>query len=918
MQQHKQQQIQTTADYRNMAPPNLCGLWQIVKCGQPSAADCSCGKKYGIEGTTFQLSDTGDVSWKPSEGAKANPILNCDTYEIYNPSHHSAVIQFGAHIGHVIEFKMEGFEPPFDHMTLRNDLWCCLQCKRIPAEELEPLLDASFSLLPALEDGYFSDISIPAISGKQFPVHSCILSLSLPDVDWSQTNTPLSGLPEDVLCAILHYLYAECLPDNLNEKCARQIITLMSEIQSPSLSKLINMCELYLKHMSLSKEIIDLTEDIHACGNQIIEHFSGTKTSSSQGLDSLKSNPSKLCYVLKQCIRECAVGLGKYAVLCHLITARKKELTPGEQIEIIQYAKSRLPVFLKQVHQLMKAVKSNFHGMTSMQRFDIATYVVPQIESVLDIVSAIALDVKTAMEAIINDKCPNVQPLHPPHKSTHCSDDVLSTTLNAILNLKEMSKLRRFHQWMTYSLAWLLQRRENFNDMSSVNKVRSVARNLDQIMEELPVFLLRVQDVDDKLDWREFKFIFKIAASKTSGWIDVMLSHKELLQDVFDQISNLVQREEFTKSLVTLGLIDSSQNACSSQYPENTESINMFAGQAASSECGQTEGKLNLLQSVCTSPSAQKSYISKQMLPLLSSGQGCDMVFEVISTKDVESNGDQPTDTDSHNSSTEPKHEVHILKAHRVIVAARCDWFRRALLSGMRETIDRKILVHDTNPALFSVFLEYLYSGCINIKALSVDQLADLMMLSDRYEVDTLKQVCEYVLKGHVDSESVLYFLSLADQFNAKTLKEECLTFASHNPGIMDHDLFEELPQHLQSEVYDLIIWVKPSIAEPPEPSEPRVKFSSPDLSCSSSLEDLEDLMANIRTGTTQANRSISDSLEELPLAQDSSRLERCLADLYDIVGDDAPRHELAQIAMAADYDVNRAANFYFEQKKQS
>lgn len=39
-------------------------------------------------------------------------------------------------------------------------------------------------------------------------------------------------------------------------------------------------------------------------------------------------------------------------------------------------------------------------------------------------------------------------------------------------------------------------------------------------------------------------------------------------------------------------------------------------------------------------------------------------------------------------------------------------------------------------------------------------------------------------------------------------------------------------------------------MAEPPEPPEPRVKFSSPDpdLSCSSSLEDLEDLMANLRT----------------------------------------------------------------------
>lgn len=33
--------------------------------------------------------------------------------------------------------------------------------------------------------------------------------------------------------------------------------------------------------------------------------------------------------------------------------------------------------------------------------------------------------------------------------------------------------------------------------------------------------------------------------------------------------------------------------------------------------------------------------------------------------------------------------EICLLKAHRVIVAARCDWFRRALLSGMREAIDR-------------------------------------------------------------------------------------------------------------------------------------------------------------------------------------------------------------------------------------
>lgn len=64
-----------------------------------------------------------------------------------------------------------------------------------------------------------------------------------------------------------------------------------------------------------------------------------------------------------------------------------------------------------------------------------------------------------------------------------------------------------------------------------------------------------------------------------SGWVDVMLSHKELLQDVLDQISNLVQREEFTKSLVALGLVDPFQQGQSNQYAENAESRSVFPDQ---------------------------------------------------------------------------------------------------------------------------------------------------------------------------------------------------------------------------------------------------------------------------------------------------------------------------------------------------
>lgn len=44
-------------------------------------------------------------------------------------------------------------------------------------------------------------------------------------------------------------------------------------------------------------------------------------------------------------------------------------------------------------------------------------------------------------------------------------------------------------------------------------------------------------------------------------------------------------------------------------------------------------------------------------------------------------------------STQEQDVEVHLIRAHRIIIASRCDWFRRALLSGMREAIDKLVLL---------------------------------------------------------------------------------------------------------------------------------------------------------------------------------------------------------------------------------
>lgn len=124
-----------------------------------------------------------------------------------------------------------------------------LYCKRVKEDPSDQDSSIPFSLLPALEDGYFSDIKIIAYNNKEFKVHSCIVQLHGRDIEWQSKPPPFTGLPEDVLGTILHFLYAECLPQSLDEDTAREVIAAVAPYQC--LSKLINMCNIYLKNLEL-------------------------------------------------------------------------------------------------------------------------------------------------------------------------------------------------------------------------------------------------------------------------------------------------------------------------------------------------------------------------------------------------------------------------------------------------------------------------------------------------------------------------------------------------------------------------------------------------------------------------------------------------------------------------------------------
>lgn len=71
----------------------------------------------------------------------------------------------------------------------------------------------------------------------------------------------------------------------------------------------------------------------------------------------------------------------KLLVLCDLFMQRKGELTREQRHEIIRYAKSRLPIFMSQLHRFLVGLKSTLSSMSPAQRQEIATYLVPEVSA---------------------------------------------------------------------------------------------------------------------------------------------------------------------------------------------------------------------------------------------------------------------------------------------------------------------------------------------------------------------------------------------------------------------------------------------------------------------------------------------------------------------------------------------------------
>uniref|UniRef100_A0A7S4BM30 BTB domain-containing protein n=1 Tax=Chrysotila carterae TaxID=13221 RepID=A0A7S4BM30_CHRCT len=145
------------------------------------------------------------------------------------------------------------------------------------------------------------------------------------------------------------------------------------------------------------------------------------------------------------------------------------------------------------------------------------------------------------------------------------------------------------------------------------------------------------------------------------------------------------------------------------------------------------------------------------------------------------------------------------LHAHRVVLSARCEAFRRMFNSPMREGSKdfQQIEMLEASFAAFEVVLKFIYGGAVDVPA---ELAVEILGLADRFLLDGLKLLCGFTLARMLTTESVVRVLQAADRWDApgSRLKSLCMDFILSNYSeVVATPVFEELTSspHLLVEI---------------------------------------------------------------------------------------------------------------------
>jgi hypothetical protein len=579
-------------------------------------------------------------------------------------------------------------------------------------------------------------------------------------------------------------------------------------------------------------------------------------------------DPAKVLYTGKQLVKEAALGVCRFVLLCQLYTENKQEMTKSERKEVLEYIQGRVIVVIDQARELIQLLIAKWESITDEQKTDMAIYIIPEVERIWDEVNKHAKDIHTAMR----------EASKPSHQRPISWK--VSMVLQFNSNKKDLSKLKKINKEFDKFVNAGELKREWFMSLNEDEKVEKIMRIVHEMINDGEGLTKRLEDFKKKilfanaLDWSSYKLGVSLVCSYISWGLNKLYSFKEPIKPLIQRVCHLIGNDEVSSILVQLALI----------------------GAADVFEDGQTPN-IGSLSSLSPSKSASgvKNCLADGCYHLMENQQLADMEFIIKDMPQTPSTDDSevplvvPVDVGS---------EV-VIPAHRVIVASRSEWFCKALQSGMIEDRNRRVIIQDVDASLFRIFLAYLYGKVVDYEKLTKDEIVELLAVADRYETSSLHRLCENQLIARANNENIFQLLVIGDSFNAKELRAHALTHVLDNPDVLmtQVDSYSNLPPEMKSEIRLLL-----------SGTQDINQFRSSRSNVSEVDDEL--IVFPIKSETTGTEEHKSSHL----LADDPEDvlLKKGLEDLRGIVGDEPSDDMLKDILLAADMDINRALNFFF------
>ncbi|XP_061667814.1 BTB/POZ domain-containing protein 9 isoform X2 [Syngnathoides biaculeatus] len=130
--------------------------------------------------------------------------------------------------------------------------------------------------------------------------------------------------------------------------------------------------------------------------------------------------------------------------------------------------------------------------------------------------------------------------------------------------------------------------------------------------------------------------------------------------------------------------------------------------------------------------------------------------------------------------------------AHRVILAARCHYFRALLYGGMKESQPQvEVSLEETRAEAFSMLLHYLYTGRASLSSAREEVLLDFLGLAHRYGLQPLEDSTSDFLRTVLHTNNVCLVFDVASLYSLSALGTACCSYMDkHAPDILNSDGF--------------------------------------------------------------------------------------------------------------------------------